>query len=179
MYPTPVVLVGAIVGEKPNYCTVGACGVIDLSPPLIYVSLLASHYTAEGISKNQSFSLNFPSTRMKDVTDYCGLNSGRNVDKSQLFGTFFGELGTAPLIQECPVNVECRVEREIRIHRRLVFIGEVIQVFAKKECVVERDGRRELADMPVLDPLIYARDRHYYECGAAIGNAYQDGKTYR
>jgi flavin reductase (DIM6/NTAB) family NADH-FMN oxidoreductase RutF len=179
MYPTPVVLCGANVNGKPNYATVGACGVISLAPPLIYVSLVESHYTTEGIAQNRTFSFNFPATPLKDVTDYCGLVSGREVDKSKLFSTFYGELGTAPMIQECPVTVECRVDRDLRIHGRAVFIGEVVQVHADKRCVVERRGRRELADMPILDPLIYARDNRYYKCGPVIGTAYRDGMGYR
>ena len=179
MYPTPVILCGANVNERPNYTTVGACGVINLAPPLIYVSLAESHYTTEGIVQNRTFSLNFPATCLKDITDYCGLVSGREVDKSKLFSAFYGELGTAPMIQECPVTVECRVERDLRIHGRAVFIGEVVQVHADRSCVVERRGRRELADMPILDPLIYARDNHYYKCGPAIGTAYRDGIGYR
>jgi flavin reductase (DIM6/NTAB) family NADH-FMN oxidoreductase RutF len=178
VYPIPIVLCGANVKGKPNYATLGACGVMGLKPPLIYVSLMETHYTTGGIAENQTFSVNFPSTRLMAVTDYCGIVSGRDADKSELFENFYGELGTAPMIRECPVNLECRVEKDVRIHGRAIFIGEVIQVHADESCVVERRGRKALADMPLLDPLIYARDNHYYKIGPAIGNAYNEGRDY-
>jgi flavin reductase (DIM6/NTAB) family NADH-FMN oxidoreductase RutF len=76
------------------------------------------------------------------------------------------------------VNLECRVEKDVRIHGRAIFIGEVIQVHADERCVVERNGRKALVDMPLLDPLIYARDNHYYKIGPAIRNAYSEGRDY-
>jgi flavin reductase (DIM6/NTAB) family NADH-FMN oxidoreductase RutF len=179
VYPIPVVLCGANVKGKPNYATLGACGVMGLEPPLIYVSLMETHYTAEGIAENQTFSVNFPSTPMMAITDYCGIVSGRDADKSALFDTFYGELGTAPMIRECPVNLECRVEQHFRLHGRAVFIGRVVEVHANQECVVERRGRKALADLPQLDPIIYARDNHYYKSGPAIGIAYSEGINYR
>jgi flavin reductase (DIM6/NTAB) family NADH-FMN oxidoreductase RutF len=179
VYPTPIVLCGANVNGKPNYATLGDCGIIGIRPPLVYVALTATHHTANGIEQNQTFSVNFPNTRLMAVTDYCGMVSGRDVDKSSLFDNFYGETGTAPMIRECPVNLECRVEKTLHIHGRAIFIGQVVELYADPACVLQRGGRQALADMPILDPIIYALDNHYYRSGPAIGNAYSEGKGYR
>ena len=77
VYPIPIVLAGANVDGKPNYATLGDCGVMGINPPLVYVSLGERHYTTQGIVENGTFSVNFPSTDMLAVTDYCGIASGR------------------------------------------------------------------------------------------------------
>jgi flavin reductase (DIM6/NTAB) family NADH-FMN oxidoreductase RutF len=113
------------------------------------------------------------------VTDYCGMVSGRDVDKSVLFETFYGELGTAPMIKGCPVNLECRVIKEFSIQHRQIFVGEVVQTYVAEEFVVERGGRRGIADMTRLDPIIYALDNRYYKIGEPIGFGYNEGKDFR
>ncbi len=176
VYPTSVVLCGADVKGRPNYATLGAYGALCFDPPLVHVSLTASHYTTGGIARNKTFSVNFPGTDLMAITDYCGVVSGRNADKSALFTNFYGALGTAPMIMECPVNLECRVEKDLRMHGRAIFIGRVIHVHADESCVVETNGRKGLAGIPALDPLLYALDNVYYKCGPAIGTGYSEGK---
>jgi flavin reductase (DIM6/NTAB) family NADH-FMN oxidoreductase RutF len=176
VYPIPIVLAGANVQGKPNYVTLGDCGIMGLRPPLVYISSHRDHYTNEGILENGTFSVNFPSTTMLAVTDYCGIVSGRDVDKSALFVSFYGELETAPMIQECPVNLECRLVKEFCIEHRQIFVGEVAQAHVDEEMVVEQDGRRAIAEMTRLDPIIYALDNRYYRIGEPIGVGYQEGQ---
>ncbi len=179
VYPIPIVLAGANVQGRPNYATLGDCGVMGINPPLVYISSHRDHYTNQGILENNTFSVNFPSTKLLAVTDYCGMVSGSEVDKSALFETFYGELGTAPMIQECPVNLECRVVKEFSIQHRQVFVGEVVQSYVEEEFVVEKKGRRVIADMQALDPIIYALDNRYYRIGEPIGVGYQEGKVFQ
>ena len=115
IYPIPIVLAGANVGGRPNFATLGDCGVMGINPPLVYISSHREHYTNGGILENETYSVNVPSTDLLAVTDYCGIVSGREVDKSELFEVFYGELGTAPMIRECPVNLECQVVKEFCI----------------------------------------------------------------
>lgn len=176
VYPIPIILCGANVRGRPNYATLGDCGLMGLNPPLVYVSSHRDHYTNVGILENGAYSINIPSTRLLAVTDYCGLVSGRSVDKSVLFETFYGELGTAPMIAECPVNLECRVVHEFSIQHRQIFVGQVVQVYVDDEFVTEQDGRRTLADMTQLDPILYALDNRYYRVGNVIGTGYREGK---
>ncbi len=77
----PVLLVGANVDDKPNFMTVGACGVASLEPPTISVAIRHSRHTLKGIRQNMTFSVNVPSVDLVKETDYCGLVSGSKVNK--------------------------------------------------------------------------------------------------
>jgi flavin reductase (DIM6/NTAB) family NADH-FMN oxidoreductase RutF len=176
IYPIPITLVGATVHGKPNYVTIGDTGLMGINPPLVYVSSHRDHYTNIGILENGTFSINFPTTKMLAVTDYCGTVSGRDVDKAILFETVYGETGTAPLIVEYPVNLECRLVQEFSIQHRQVFVGEVVQTYVNEEFVVEQDGHKTIADLTQLDPILYALDNRYYRVGSPIGFGYQEAK---
>ncbi|MFX0170735.1 MAG: flavin reductase family protein [Candidatus Hodarchaeota archaeon] len=176
IYPIPIILAGALVYEKPNFAELGDVGIMGIKPPIVYISSGKDHYTNIGILEHGNFSINFPSTKLLVKTDYCGTVSGHNVDKSQLFKVFFGELKTAPLIQECPVNLECKVIKEFSIQHRQIFIGEVIQSYVNNEFVIESEGRKRIVDMSKLDPIIYALDNRYYNIGEPIGVGYQESK---
>ncbi|MBN1876538.1 MAG: flavin reductase family protein [Anaerolineae bacterium] len=179
VYPIPIVLAGAMVAGKPNYATLGDCGVMGIKPPLVYVSLNETHYTTQGILEHSTYSVNFPTTEMLAVTDYCGIVSGRDIDKAMLFESFYGELETAPMIAQCPVNLECRVVKEFTIQHRHIFIGEVVQAYVEATYLIEKEGQRGIADMTQLDPIIYALDNRYYRIGEAIGMGYQEGKIFK
>ena len=179
VYPIPIVLAGADVEGRANFATLGDCGVMGLKPALIYVSLHRDHFTTGGIEANGTFSVNLPHTGLLAEADYCGLVSGREVNKAALFDVFYGELGTAPMIAQCPVNLECRVVHDFRIEQRQVFVGQVAQVHVDEEMIVERPGRRAIADVTRLDPIIYALDNRYYRIGPAIGTGYAEGKKLR
>ncbi|MFW9829894.1 MAG: flavin reductase family protein [Promethearchaeota archaeon] len=177
IYPIPIVLVGSIVKGKPNFETLGDVGIMGINPPLVYVSSGQDHFTNQGIIEHGAFSINFPSTSLLAKVDYCGIVSGSEVDKSLLFEVFFGELDTVPLIKECPVNLECKVVKEFSIQHRQIFIGDVIQTYVNQEFVIENEGRKSIADMIKLDPIIYALDNKYYTIGKSIGIGYQEGKS--
>jgi flavin reductase (DIM6/NTAB) family NADH-FMN oxidoreductase RutF len=178
IYPIPVILAGANVHGRPNYELLGQCGVMGVNPPIVYISSGQDHYTNIGILENQTYSINFPTTAMLAVTDYCGIVSGHKVDKSELFESFYGELGTAPMITECPVNLECRVIREFAIQHRQIFVGEVVMAYADEAFITEEDGRRRIAELTRLDPILYALDNRYYSIGRPIGTGYQEGKEF-
>jgi flavin reductase (DIM6/NTAB) family NADH-FMN oxidoreductase RutF len=176
IYPIPIILAGANVDGKPNYATLGDCGLMGIKPPLVYISSGQDHYTNKGILENETYSINIPSSDMLALTDYCGIVSGKDVDKSALFENFYGELGNAPMIKQCPVNLECRVVKEFSIQHRQIFVGQVVQVHVDEKFVVEKNGRQGIADMMQLDPIMYALDNRYYSVGQVIGVGYQEGK---
>jgi len=178
IYPIPITLTGSLVKGKPNFETIGDVGIIGIKPPLVYISSSQDHYTNIGILENETFSINFPPTSLLAKTDYCGSVSGRDVDKSKLFTIFFGDLKTAPMIQECFVNIECKVIKEFSIKHRQVFVGDVEQTYVNEEFVTEHEGRQRIADMSKLDPIIYALDNRYYNIGKQIGIGYQEGKQF-
>ncbi len=177
VYPIPIALAGANVRGRANFATIGDCGIMGLKPPLVYISLNVDHFTTKGVIENHAFSINFPSTDLLNLVDYCGIVSGRQVDKSKLFKIFYGELGTVPMIEECRTNLECQVVKGFRLEQRQILIGRVVQTYIDEAFVVERDGRQVIANMQELDPVIYALDNRYYRIGDAIGVGYQEGRS--
>jgi len=171
-YPLPVTLVGAIVKGKPNFLTIGFFAILSHLPPIISVSLYKNHYSVRGIKENGAFSVNIPSADMVKKTDYCGIVSGRKVDKSNLFKSFYGQLNTAPMIEECPLNFECKLFRTIEIDNNLIFLGEVVSVYANEE--VLSGG---VPDIRAIDPLVlFGSVYHSWKFGSEIAGAYRIGK---
>lgn len=179
VYPIPIVLVGATVDGRPNFTEVGDCAVMGIQPALVTISRSATHHTTKGIDATGVFSVNFPSTEMLSLTDYCGMVSGRDVDKSALFSTFPGEETQVPMIEECPVGLECRVVEVVQVEHRRLFIGRVLECYVSDEFIQDIDGKKKIANVCALDPIIYALDNRYYRIGEPIGTGYQEGARHR
>jgi flavin reductase (DIM6/NTAB) family NADH-FMN oxidoreductase RutF len=160
-YPMPCSLVGANVGGKANFLTVAWFTMANPKPPCVLVTLGKAHYTNAGILENGTFSVNIPSTEMAEKVDYCGLVSGRKVDKSSLFETFYGKLKTAPLIKECPFSVECRLVQTVELHQEQLFIGEIVAAYTEERYLT--DGTPDMAKM---NPMLLIQPRKMY---AAVG----------
>ena len=175
VYPIPIVLVGSNVNGRTNFVEVGDCAVLGIDPALVTISLSATHHTTSGIDECRAFSINLPSTRLLSRADYCGIVSGKDVDKSRLFTIFEGEQTGAPMIQECPVGLECRVQEVVQIKHRRIFIAEVLDCYVSEPFVETVDGKQRIADLSKLDPIIYALDNRYYRIGSAIGIGYHEG----
>lgn len=174
LYPMPTTLVGANVNGKPNYLAVAYCGIVQTSPPMIAIALKESRYTNAGIKENGTFSVNLPSAGMVKVTDYCGLVSGRNVDKSKLFSTFYGELKTAPMIKECPVNLECKLIQALDYGgSHDIFIGEVVEAYAGEQYTTNG-----LPDIKKVNPILLSSiyDKNYWKVGEYLGKAWKIGE---
>ena len=169
--PMPVVIAGALVKGKENYLAIGAYGVMSMQPPLVYISSMKAHFTNAGIRETGYFSINVPSAGLVKETDYCGLVSGRDTDKSRVFFTFYGKEKHAPLIRECPVNVVCKVVKTLEFPNNEVFIGEVVEYYADRTCLTDNTP-----DAKKIDPLLLA-GRMYRKLGGAAGTAFSVGKA--
>jgi flavin reductase (DIM6/NTAB) family NADH-FMN oxidoreductase RutF len=172
LYPMPAVLVGAQVNGKPNFMTAAWCGIAAATPPAISVAIRPERFTFEGISANNTFSINIPSAGMAEKVDYCGIYSGRKVDKTQMFQVAYGKLDTAPLIQECPLNLECNVIHSVDIGSHVLFIGEIMETYIDADCMTD-----EKADPAKIDPLMYITGaRQYQRLGDVVGRVWDIGK---
>jgi flavin reductase (DIM6/NTAB) family NADH-FMN oxidoreductase RutF len=172
LYPMPAVLVGAQVNGKPNFMTAAWCGIAAATPPAISVAIRPERFTFEGISANNTFSINIPSAGMAEKVDYCGIYSGRKVDKTQMFQVAYGKLDTAPLIQECPLNLECNVIHSVDIGSHVLFIGKIMETYIDADCMTD-----EKADPAKIDPLMYITGaRQYQRLGDVVGRAWDIGK---
>jgi len=178
VYPIPIVLVGVTVDGAANFTEVGDCAVMGIDPALVTISLSASHHTTKGIDDKGVFSVNSPSTQMLSLADYCGMESGRDVDKGALFEIFQGENTSAPLIADCPVGLECQVLDVVQVEHRRLFIAKVVECYVSQQFVEAVDGEHSVADLSKLDPIIYALDNRYYKIGDAIGTGYREGTSH-
>jgi len=175
IYPMPVTLVGSKVEEKPNFMTVAWITRVNATPPLLAVSLNKPRYTAKGILENKTFSVNFPGVNMVEQTDYCGLASGRESDKSGLFEVFYGDLKTAPMIKSCPLSLECRLVDIIELPTNDLFIGEIMNGYADEESFTE--GK---IDVRKINPLLLTMpDNSYWRVGDYVGAAWSIGASQR
>ena len=173
--PYPTTLVGAKVNDKPTYLAIGYCGAMDHDPPTFYVASLKSHYTNIGIRENKTFSVNYPPTGLVVETDYCGIYSGRKRDKSQIFTSFYGELKTAPMIEECRLNLECEVIQIIETGAHETFIGRAHNAYAEEDCLVDGEP-----DITKVDPIILSYpDYKYWRLGDYLAKAISVGKSYQ
>ena len=179
----PIVLIGAYVNNKPTYNVVGNFGVLRISsPPTIYISTGKQHYTTQGIRENNSFSVNIPSAELVQLTDYCGSVSGHNVDKSAVFGSFYGTLKSAPMILECPINFECTVIRHLSdvFPDGDIFFAEIVETYIG-ERYLTADGtiNRCEPDINKVNPIFLGSDWNYWVLGNTIAKAFSVGKNHK
>ncbi len=131
--PTPVVMVSCQrEGEKPNIITIAWIGVVCSDPPMVSISIRPSRYSYEMIKEAGEFVVNIPTRELCQVTDYCGIVSGRDVDKFKETG-LSPEPSTViktPSISECPLSLECRLKEVIHLGAHDLFLGEVVAVTA-------------------------------------------------
>ena len=174
LYPKPTVLVGTMVGGKPNFMTASWCSIACQKPPAISVAINKVRYTLKGIEENGTFSINIPGVDLARKTDYCGIYSGKKRDKSGVFEVDDGVLKSAPLVHECPVNLECRVVHSLELGSHILVVGEVIETHVAKDCLSD-----EKVDAGKVDPLIFASGTvHYHRLGEPVGRAFHMGKTF-
>jgi len=151
LYPLPTTLVGGNVEGKPNYITIAHVGIMDLGS--VSLGMHKSHYTNAGIKVNKTFSVNIPSIKMVKETDYCGIFSGKKVDKTKLFETFYGTLVTAPMIKECPLNMECQLIKTVDFPNHDVFVGEVVETYVDETCLTD-----EIVDFSKIQPILFCHE---------------------
>ena len=173
LYPTPTVLVGAIVDGKPNFLTIAHIGIVNHAQPfLISMSLGKVHYTNAGIKENEAFSVNLPSENLVVKTDYVGMVSGKKTDKSGVFEIFYGELAKAPMIEDCSLNMECKLYDVYDTPTHDLFIGEIVETYAEESVLV--DGR---VDLSRVKPLLFDMSSvQYWSIGQTVARCWNVGK---
>jgi flavin reductase (DIM6/NTAB) family NADH-FMN oxidoreductase RutF len=144
-------------------------------PPRIAITLGKGHYTNPGIKENNAFSLCLPSEDMVEITDYCGIVSGKKTDKSEIFDLFYGELKTAPLIRDCPLCVECKLVDIVESASNEIYIGEIVGTYTEDRFLT--DGKLDFSKMK---PLILSQpDTSYWRLGKQVAKAWNIGKKYK
>ena len=173
LYPTPTVLVGAIVEGKPNFLTIAHIGIVNHAKPfLISMSLGKVHFTNAGIKENEAFSVNLPSENLVVKTEYVGMFSGKKTDKSGVFEIFYGELAKAPMIEDCSLNMECKLYDVYDTPTHDLFIGEIVETYAEESILSE--GKVDIAK---VKPLLFDMSSiKYWSLGESIADCWNVGK---
>lgn len=162
-----------MVEGKPNFMTAAWCGIACMKPPAISVAINNTRHTLKGIKEEGTFSINVPSTDLVKKVDFCGIYSGKKKDKSEIFEVFYGDLETAPLIMECPVNLECNVTHSLYLGSHSLVVGIIVETHVTESCLT--DGK---PDPKKIDPLVYlASALKYAGIGKVIAKAFEVGKV--
>ena len=168
--PKPVAVIGAVVDE--NFITIADLCTTGYKIPRFVISSGKGHFTNEGIIKNEQFSVNIPSIEMVAKVDYCGINSGHQVDKSDVFEVFYGDLDKAPMIKEAPITHECKLVKNIDFgDTHCLFIGEIIGTYVDEKLL-----EKNIPNIEKVKPFSYYYDRYYWKNGERLAEAYQIGK---
>jgi flavin reductase (DIM6/NTAB) family NADH-FMN oxidoreductase RutF len=171
LYPMPMTLIGAVVDGRPNFLAAAWVSRVNFKPAMMMVAL-GAHHTNLGIDTNGAFSINIPDVSLLEKTDYCGVVSGKKVDKSNLFDVFYGSLAGAPLIRECPLSMACRVSQTVKLPFDTLYIGDVVEVYTEERYLT--GGK---PDVKKINPFTLTMpDNHYWRVGELAGNAWSAGK---
>ena len=173
LYPLPAVLVGANIDGKANFMTAAWCGIVNSEPPMLSVSVRPSRFTHKGIMQNMTLSINIASADQAQAVDYLGVISGAKEDKIKKckYTVFYGKLKTAPLIEQCPVNMECTVVHMLELNSHTLFVCRIDESYISEDALTE--GK---PDAKKINPIIFASEpRQYYGIGKAVAKAYSTG----
>ncbi len=167
IYPVPVVMVSVADKEKrPNIITVAWTGTTCTNPAMAYISVRKERYSHGILMETGEFVINLTTEKLAYATDYCGVRSGRDVDKFKEMKLTSIEAQTisAPMIAESPVNIECKVKQILNLGSHDMFLAEVTAVHADEQYMDER-GR---FDLQKANPIVYSHGE-YYGLGKPIG----------
>ena len=164
--PLPPALISCGTVENPNVMTAAWSGIICTEPTLVYVSIRPSRYSNEIIRKTREFVINVPTVKLAKAVDWCGVKSGRNVDKFKQMHLTALKCSSikAPQIGESPISLECKVKQITEYGSHDMFLAEVVAVNVDDAYIGEKnDLNLEKAGL-----LAYAHG-FYYSLGKKIG----------
>lgn len=167
LYPLPVVMISVADKEgKPNIVTVAWAGTICSDPAMVSISVRPERYSHKLLMETGEFVINLTTRELAYATDYCGVKSGRDVDKFKEMNLtpIPASVVKAPMIAESPVNIECKVTEVKSLGSHDMFLAEVVAVHADEKYMDEKN-KFHLED---ADPIVYSHGT-YFTCGEAIG----------
>lgn len=167
IYPLPAVMVSCRdKNGHDNIITVAWTGTICTNPAMAYISVRPERYSYHMIKETGEFVINLTTRELVYATDFCGVRSGRDIDKFEamkLTREQAAHVG-APMIKESPVNIECRVEKIEELGSHHMFMARVLAVHADDKYMDEK-GKFDLSK---AEPIIYSHGE-YYSMGEKLG----------
>lgn len=167
VYPLPAVLVTVTDGEgNDNVITIAWTGTICTNPALAYISVRKERHSYEMLKKTGEFVINLTTEDLVYATDFCGVRSGRDMDKFKEMNLTKEEATyvKVPMIKESPVNIECKVIEVKEYGSHDMFVAEVLAVHADEE-YLDETGKFDLSK---ANPIVYSHGE-YYTMGEKIG----------
>ena len=167
LYPLPAVMVSVTDGQgNDNIITVAWTGTICTNPPMVYISVRPSRYSYKMLKKTGEFVINLTTEELAFATDYCGVRSGRDVDKFKEVHLTKepAQFVKAPMIKESPVSIECRVTEVKELGSHHMFLAEVLAVHAQQE-YIDKNNKFQLNK---AKPIVYSHGE-YLGTGKSLG----------
>lgn len=167
LYPLPVVMVSMADQEgRHNIITIAWAGTVCTNPPMVSISVRPERYSYPIIKETGEFVINLTTRELAFATDYCGVKSGRDVDKFKELNLtpLKASVVKAPLIAESPVSLECRVNRVIPLGSHDMFLADVVAVHADEKYM---DEQRKF-HLEQAEPIVYSHGS-YLCCGEPLG----------
>lgn len=168
LFPCPVVLVTCIDAEgKPNIITLAWAGTVCSDPPTIGLGIRPHRHSYGLIDGSGEFVVNIPTKDILQETDFCGMVSGKDVDKFSATGLVPtpAERVEPPLIRECPVNLECILRKKIPLGVHHLFLGEIVAVHVDQN-ILDEEGE---IDFSKVSPFVY-NNGEYWDLHQRIGD---------
>ncbi len=150
--PVPACMVSCKRGDEPaNIITIAWTGICNSDPAMAYISVRKSRYSHSIIKESGEFVINMPSSKMVWETDWCGVKSGRDVDKFKKckLKEEPSNVVSAPGIKGCPVSIECKVVNIIELGSHDMFLGEIVSVNVD-ECIIDDKGAVHIEDANLI-----------------------------
>ncbi len=168
LYPVPAVMVSCQrPGEKANIITLAWAGTINSDPPMLSVSIRKERYSYDIIKETGEFVVNLTTKRLVRETDYCGVKSGRDIDKFKecKLTPCESEVVACPGIAESPVNLECKVKEVVALGSHDMFVAEIVAVDVSEE-YMDETGKFHLNDTE----LVAYSHGEYFSLGEKLGS---------
>ncbi len=164
--PLPPALVSCGTPEHPNVLTIAWTGIVNTIPPMTYISVRPERYSYDLIKNSGEFVINLPTEELVPAIDFCGVKSGRDLDKIAACGlhTEPGETVQAPLILESPVHLECKVRQVLPLGSHDMFLADITAVRVDED-YMDANGRLCM-ERCHLAAYIHGT---YYSIGQALG----------
>ena len=168
VYPLPAVMVStADKSGKSNILTIAWTGTICTNPAMVYISVRPERYSYHMLKESGEFVINLTTEQLAKATDYCGVRSGKDVDKwkeAHLTPAKAEKLQYAPVIEECPVNIECKVTEVKKLGSHHMFLADVLAVHADPQYMDEK----KKFHLNYAKPLVYSHGE-YLGIGKKLG----------
>jgi len=168
--PLPVCLITCPGKDSPpNVLTVAAVGICCFDPPMIGIAIRPNRHSHRLIAAAGELVVNIPSPDLVREVDLCGSLSGREVDKFGATGLtpLSATVVRAPLIQQCPINLECKVRQTLNLGTHDLFLAEVVAAHLNEECVDEAGNWKG----ELIRPLAYhLPSREYWSLGQRLAS---------